>query len=99
MTLRQNELKLVRHFKIDMIKYNNIRNEEDRFRFLMSQMEEDIKANIETITKSVEQKQFSYSQSQKQIMNSDGLSSPSGDTYKWLKIDTKNKELQPKLKH
>ncbi len=53
MTLRQNELKLVRHFKIDMIKYNNIRNEEDRFRFLMSQMEEDIKANIETITKSV----------------------------------------------
>ena len=61
MTLRQNELKLVRHFKIDMIKYNNIRNEEDRFRFLMSQMEEDIKANIETITKSVEQKQFSYS--------------------------------------
>eukprot|EP00347_Sterkiella_histriomuscorum_P006728 403351661 len=95
LSLRQNELKIIRNFKIDYNQYQTLKNDEERRKFLISKMENDIRENLESIQKNLEQKMQQFESAQQVITSQE---SQPKDTYPWLQIQTKNPDLQPKLK-
>lgn len=50
MSLKQNELKIIRTFKIDSKIYQGLKNDEERRRFLMARMEDDIKEGLKNLS-------------------------------------------------
>eukprot|EP00347_Sterkiella_histriomuscorum_P004794 403359072 len=95
LSLRQNELKIIRNFKIDYNQYQTLKNDEERRKFLISKMENDIRENLESIQKNLEQKMQQFESAQQVITSQEPQQK---DTYPWLQIQTKNPDLQPKLK-
>lgn len=73
---------------MDVKIYQSFKTDEERSRYLLQKMEEDIREGLKSLDGSG-----------KTEKEQEGVREKAKDTYPWLQVKTQHQGLQPKLKH